>query len=120
MKTLELTKELISRKSLTPEDGGCQQLIAERLAPLDFRAEFLRCNDVDNLWLTHGKGDPVFAFLGHTDVVPAGKLTEWQSPPFQPELRNGYLYGRGAADMKGSVAAMVTAMERFTVEHHEP
>ncbi len=100
--------------SVTPDDAGCQKLIAEHLAPRGFTAQFLRHNDVDNLWLTHGTGEPVFTFLGHTDVVPAGNLDDWTSHPFQPELRDGFIYGRGAADMKGSVAAMVTAMERFT------
>ncbi|MFQ5659902.1 MAG: succinyl-diaminopimelate desuccinylase [Gammaproteobacteria bacterium] len=112
-KTLELTSELIRRASRTPEDAGCQKLLAERLKKSDFAATHLRYDDVDNLWLLHGDGDPVFAFLGHTDVVPTGPVSEWQSDPFIPTIRDGYLYGRGAADMKGSIAAMVTAMERF-------
>jgi succinyl-diaminopimelate desuccinylase len=111
--TLNLTKELISRASITPEDAGCQQLIAERLEAIGFNAQHLRIDDVDNLWITHGSGSPVFTFVGHTDVVPTGPLDDWQSDPFTPDIRDGYLYGRGAADMKGSIAAMVTAFERF-------
>lgn len=111
--TIELTKELISRVSVTPDDGGCQQLIAERLEKSGCMATHLRFDDVDNLWLTHGSGAPVFSFLGHTDVVPAGTIADWKTDPFEPVMKDGFLYGRGAADMKGSVAAMVTAMERF-------
>lgn len=111
--TLELAEELIRRKSVTPEDAGCQPLIAERLEKTGFRAEPLRFEEVDNLWITHGEGSPLFVFLGHTDVVPTGLPEKWTSPPFQPAIRDGMLYGRGAADMKGSVAAMVTALERF-------
>ena len=115
--TLDLAKELISRRSVTPDDNGCQQLIAERLAAGGFRCEHLRYGHVDNVWLTHGIGSPVFVFLGHTDVVPSGPVDAWQSDPFTPALRDGYLYGRGAADMKGSVAAMVTALERYSAGH---
>lgn len=111
--TLKLAKELICRASITPDDAGCQSIIAERLEALGFTAKHLRYDDVDNLWITHGTGAPVFAYVGHTDVVPTGPLDNWQSDPFTPEIKDGYLYGRGAADMKGSVAAMVTAMERF-------
>ncbi|QKT02450.1 succinyl-diaminopimelate desuccinylase [Ectothiorhodospiraceae bacterium 2226] len=111
--TLALAKELISRASVTPEDAGCQRLIAERLAPLGFVAEHLRFGEVDNLWLRRGTEGPLFVFAGHTDVVPAGPLELWDSPPFEPTLRDGMLYGRGAADMKGSLAAMVTACEQF-------
>ncbi len=111
--TLELTTALINRPSITPEDGGCQQLIAERLAPLGFEATHLRFDDVDNLWITHGSGAPLFCFAGHTDVVPTGPLEKWHSDPFKAEIRDGYLYGRGAADMKGGVAAMVLAAEEF-------
>ncbi len=111
--TLALAMELIRRRSLTPEDAGCQQLIAERLTPLGFRAGHLRYGNVDNLWITHGRGAPLFAFLGHTDVVPTGPVQAWQSDPFEPVVRGGMLYGRGAADMKGSVAAMVIALEKF-------
>ena len=115
--TLNLALELIRRRSLTPEDAGCQQLIAERLAQTGFHAEHLRFGNVDNLWITHGRGAPVFSFLGHTDVVPTGPVSAWQSDPFEPVVRNGMLYGRGAADMKGSVAAMVTALERFVAAY---
>ncbi len=115
--TLELTTALINRPSVTPEDGGCQQLIAERLAPLGFKAQHLRFDDVDNLWITHGEGAPLFCFAGHTDVVPTGPLAKWDSDPFQAEIRDGYLYGRGAADMKGGVAAMVLAAEEFVSRH---
>ncbi len=115
--TLELAKELISRRSVTPDDGGCQQLIGERLAGAGFKAQHLRFGEVDNLWTTHGGGSPVLVFLGHTDVVPSGPADAWRSDPFSPEVRDGLLYGRGAADMKGSVAAMVTALERFSAAH---
>ena len=115
--TLELARELIGRRSVTPEDGGCQQLVAARLERCGFRAEHLRYADVDNLWLTHGTGAPCFIYVGHTDVVPTGPLEQWTSDPFQPAIRDGYLCGRGAADMKGSIAAMVTALERFAGRH---
>lgn len=111
--TLDLAMELIRRPSVTPEDAGCQALIAERLARLGFVAQHLHFGDVDNLWITHGSGGPVFAFLGHTDVVPPGPADAWLSDPFDPQVRDGLLFGRGAADMKGSVAAMVVALERF-------
>jgi succinyl-diaminopimelate desuccinylase len=110
---LELTRDLIRRRSVTPDDAGCLPLIADRLAALGFRIEHLRFGDVDNLWATHGSGGTVLAFLGHTDVVPTGPETNWASPPFEPTERDGMLYGRGTADMKGSVAAMVVALERF-------
>jgi len=115
--TLELTKNLISRRSLTPEDDGCQAMLAERLEAIGFKATHLRYEDVDNLWITHGNGDPVFAFVGHTDVVPTGPLDQWISDPFVAEIRDGMLYGRGAADMKSGIAAFVTAVERFIDEH---
>ena len=111
--TVNLTRELISRPSVTPDDAGCQQLIGDRLKKSGFNVTDLPCADVTNLWATHGRGAPVFTFLGHTDVVPAGPESDWVSPPFEPRERDGYLYGRGAADMKGSIAAMVTALERF-------
>ncbi|HSR62961.1 MAG TPA: succinyl-diaminopimelate desuccinylase [Gammaproteobacteria bacterium] len=115
--TLELATELIRRESVTPEDGGCQALLAERLETIGFRAEHLRYEEVDNLWITRGAGSPLFVFVGHTDVVPTGPTESWSSDPFKPEIRNGYLYGRGAADMKGSIAAMVTAVERYVAAH---
>ncbi|MFT7458111.1 MAG: succinyl-diaminopimelate desuccinylase [Planctomycetota bacterium] len=111
--TIELTKKLINLASVSPNDAGCQALIAARLQQSGFTAKHLRFEDVDNLMITHGEGDPVFVFLGHTDVVPAGQREDWQSDPFTAEIRGDYLYGRGAADMKGSVAAMVTALENY-------
>lgn len=111
--TIELTKKLINLASVTPDDGGCQKLIADVLTAAGFTTTHLRFENVDNLWVSHGSGDPVFAFLGHTDVVPGGQLEEWQSDPFSAEVRGEYLFGRGAADMKGSVAAMVTTLENF-------
>lgn len=115
--TLELLKDLIARRSLTPEDAGCQALIAQRLQPLGFEIEHLRFGAVDNLWARRGAASPLFAFAGHTDVVPTGPLDQWHSDPFTPTERDGYLYGRGTADMKGSIAAMVTAVERFVHDH---
>jgi len=114
---LALATDLMSRPSLTPDDAGCQPLIAERLQRAGFACESLRFGDVDNLWATHGEGGPVLALLGHTDVVPPGPRDAWQSDPFVPEVRDGVLYGRGAADMKGSVAAFVVALERFVGAH---
>lgn len=118
-KTLALAKALIARRSLTPEDAGCQALIAERLAPLGFEIHHLRFGAVDNLWARRGRGAPLFAFVGHTDVVPTGPLSQWTSDPFTPAMRDGYLYGRGAADMKSSVAAFVTAIEDFVATNPE-
>ena len=115
--TLALAKALIARRSITPEDDGCQQLIMDRLAPLGFKAEVFRCNDVVNLWIRHGQSKPLVVLAGHTDVVPPGPLEKWSSDPFQPTERDGKLYGRGAADMKTSVAAFVTAAERFVAGH---
>lgn len=114
---LDLACDLIRRRSLTPDDAGCQALLAERLARVGFRCERLRYGEVDNLWATHGEGAPVLAFLGHTDVVPSGPEDTWASPPFAPSVRDGRLYGRGAADMKGSVAAMTLALEAFVAAH---
>ena len=114
---IELTHDLIRRRLVTPEDAGCLPLIADRLAAVGFRIEHLRFGDVDNLWATHGSGGTVLAFLGHTDVVPTGPEENWASPPFEPTERDGLLYGRGTADMKGSVAAMVVALEQFVVTH---
>lgn len=115
--TLALTEQLISRNSVTPDDKGCQQLLADRLAEYGFVAEHLRFGEVDNLWLRRGTSGPLFTFAGHTDVVPTGPIQNWASDPFQPEIRDGMLYGRGTADMKGSIAAMVTACERFVTNH---
>ncbi|MCL6270960.1 succinyl-diaminopimelate desuccinylase [Sansalvadorimonas sp. 2012CJ34-2] len=115
--TLELAFDLISRPSVTPEDKGCQQLLADRLAPLGFKAEHLRFYDTDNLWLRRGDSGPLFTFAGHTDVVPSGPEEEWEFPPFEPTIHNGMLCGRGAADMKGSIASVVTAIERFIAKH---
>jgi succinyl-diaminopimelate desuccinylase len=117
--TLDLACELIRRPSVTPDDAGCQELIAGRLEHAGFDVEHLRYADVDNLWVAHGRGPPLLLLLGHTDVVPPGPHAAWQSDPFDPTLRDGRLYGRGAADMKGSVAAMVTALERFVASHPE-
>lgn len=110
---LALAKALISRPSVTPDDGGCQSLISDRLAPLGFRCESMRFNQVDNLWARIGTTAPLFVFAGHTDVVPPGPLSDWSSDPFEPVVRDGYLYGRGASDMKSAIAAMVVAVENF-------
>ena len=113
----KLACDLIRRRSVTPEDAGCLPLIGDRLGRAGFRVEHLRYGDVDNLWATHGTGSPTLIFLGHTDVVPSGPEASWHSPPFEPTVRDGRLYGRGAADMKGSVAAMVVALEQFVAAH---
>lgn len=114
---LDLACELVRRRSLTPDDAGCQRLIAQRLQRAGFGCEHLRFGEVDNLWATHGQGDPVLVFLGHTDVVPTGPEGNWSSSPFEPTIRDGRLYGRGAADMKSGVAAMTIALERFVAAH---
>ena len=114
---LDLTCDLIARASVTPGDAGCQELIAARLQRAGFAIERLRFGDVDNLWATHGNGAPVLVLLGHTDVVPPGPREAWSSDPFVPEIRDGFLYGRGAADMKGSVAAFAVAAARFAAAH---
>ena len=114
---VELACELIARPSVTPDDAGCQQQVADRLQAAGFQCEHLRLGEVDNLWATHGSGAPVLVLLGHTDVVPSGPVAAWRSDPFRPEVRDGVLYGRGAADMKGSVAAFVVAAERFVADH---
>ena len=111
--TLDLARELIARPSVTPEDAGCQDMLAARLEKLGFRIERLRFGEVDNLWARRGNDGPLFAFAGHTDVVPSGPVERWTFPPFEPTVSEDMLYGRGAADMKGSIAAMVTACERF-------
>jgi len=115
--TLELAAALIDRRSLTPDDAGCQALIAARLAPLGFAAESLAANGVSNMWLRRGHARPLVCLAGHTDVVPTGPLAEWHSDPFTASQRDGWLYGRGAADMKGSLAAFVTAIEAFVATH---
>lgn len=114
---VDLTCELIRRRSVTPDDEGCQALLAERLAAVGFDVQHLRYGEVDNLWATHGSGGPTLVFLGHTDVVPTGPVEQWASDPFEPTVRDGRLYGRGAADMKGSVAAMVVALEQYVTAH---
>jgi succinyl-diaminopimelate desuccinylase len=114
---LALTKALIARPSVTPDDAGCQGMLAERLQAAGFRCEALRFGSVDNLWATHGSEGPVLVLLGHTDVVPPGPREAWASDPFVPTERDGLLYGRGAADMKGSVAAFVVALEQFVAAH---
>ena len=111
--TLELAKSLISRASVTPDDNGCQTLIIERLEKIGFTIYPLKFGDVDNFWAVHGNNGPIFSFAGHTDVVPAGDDDAWESNPFEPTIKNGMLYGRGAADMKGSLASMVVATENF-------
>lgn len=115
--TVELAMDLIRRPSITPKDAECQQLIAERLAPYGFVAEHMRFEEVDNLWLRRGTQSPLFVFAGHTDVVPVGELSQWHSDPFEPTIKGDVLYGRGVADMKGSIAAMLTAVEDFVSEH---
>ena len=115
--TQDLARQLIARHSVTPVDDGCQPLLAERLGAIGFTIEHLHYGEVDNLWARRGTEGPVFAFAGHTDVVPPGPREAWHSDPFTAEVRDGYLYGRGAADMKTSIAAMVTACERFVATH---
>ncbi len=117
--TLAIARELISRESISPHDAGCQEVIARYLADLGFTIEQMVFTDVTNLWATHegSEAGPVFAFAGHTDVVPTGPLSSWQTDPFEPTLKDGMLYGRGAADMKGSLAAMLTAVKRFLEEN---
>ncbi|HHF2881366.1 succinyl-diaminopimelate desuccinylase [Vibrio diabolicus] len=114
---LALAKDLISRQSVTPEDAGCQDLMIERLKALGFEIEVMVFEDTTNFWARRGSEAPLFAFAGHTDVVPAGKLEHWDTHPFEPTIIDGYLHGRGAADMKGSLAAMVVAVERFIEEN---
>ncbi|MBP5997311.1 MAG: succinyl-diaminopimelate desuccinylase [Azonexus sp.] len=111
--TLTLVRQIIACPSVTPEDAGCMEIIAARLQPLGFSCEFINRNGVTNLWARRGAARPLFVFAGHTDVVPTGPLDKWTSPPFAPEIRDGMLFGRGAADMKSSLAAMLTATEAF-------
>jgi succinyl-diaminopimelate desuccinylase len=114
---IALAKDLIRRPSVTPLDEGCQTLMAERLARIGFVIEPMVFEDTTNLWARRGSEGPLFCFAGHTDVVPAGPLDKWHTPPFEPTIKDGVLYGRGAADMKGSLASMVVAVERFVAEH---
>ncbi len=119
--TLQLLTELIAKPSVTPDDRGCQLLLIDRLSAIGFECETLIFEDVTNLWARRGNSAPLLAFIGHTDVVPTGPLDQWHSDPFKPEIRDGLLYGRGAADMKSGIAAMVTACERFVKDrpdHH--
>src|SRR5690348_653917 len=115
--TLALAQELIARRSLTPFDDGCQDILTERLKKMGFAIEKIRCGEVDNLWARKGTNAPLLCFAGHTDVVPTGPLEKWESDPFIPEVRDDRLYGRGAADMKGSLAAFITAIEAFAAAH---
>jgi len=115
--TLELTKQLISRQSVTPDDDGCQQLMTDRLAKAGFNIQPLPFEDVDNFWAIRGESGPILCFAGHTDVVPSGPESSWQSPPFEPTVKDGVLTGRGAADMKGSLAAMVVAVENYVASN---
>jgi succinyl-diaminopimelate desuccinylase len=112
-KTLELAKSLISRPSVTPNDKGCQAIMIDRLKKIGFKIHPLRFGDVDNFWATHGDTGPIFSFAGHTDVVPAGDDEAWKTPPFEPTVKDGLLFGRGAADMKGGLASMLVATENF-------
>src|SRR3954470_6719405 len=113
---LELAKELIARKSVTPDDGGCQEILAARLTKAGFHCEPMKFGDVTNLWARRGSASPVVCFAGHTDVVPTGPLSEWHSDPFVPTVREGKLFGRGAADMKSSIACFVIAVAAFVQE----
>lgn len=115
--TLELTKELIRQHSITPDDAGCQEKMIRRLEAVGFTVERMRHGDVDNFWARRGQHGPLLCFAGHTDVVPTGPVDKWDSHPFEPTERNGLLYGRGAADMKASLAAFITSIERFVEQH---
>ena len=116
-KTLDLAKDLISRQSNTPLDAGCQELMISRLEPLGFKIERMRFGDVDNFYARRGTSGPLLVFAGHTDVVPTGPVDKWHTPPFEPTIKDGMLYGRGAADMKTSCAAFITAIEDFVAAH---
>lgn len=118
-KTLELAKDLIARRSNTPEDAGCQEVMIKRLEPLGFRIERMRFGEVDNFYARRGNNGPLLVFAGHTDVVPTGPVDKWHTPPFEPTIKDGMLYGRGAADMKTSCAAFITAIEEFVAQHPE-
>ena len=115
--TLDLAIDLLTRRSNTPEDAGCQELMISRLAPLGFKIERMRFDDVDNFYARRGTSGPLLVFAGHTDVVPTGPLEKWHTPPFEPTIKEGILYARGAADMKTSLAAFVTCIEEFVAEH---
>ena len=115
--SLALAQQLISRRSLTPDDSGCQEILIERLKDIGFSIEKIQCNGVENIWARRGTTAPVLCFAGHTDVVPTGPLEQWESDPFIPTIRDGKLYGRGAADMKSSLAAFITAIESFVCLH---
>jgi succinyl-diaminopimelate desuccinylase len=115
--TLQLTQQLIARPSLTPLDEGCLHIIGQRLEKIGFKLEMIRSGEVDNLWARRGNSGKLVCFAGHTDVVPTGPVDKWLSPPFTPTIRDGMLYGRGAADRKGALAAFVTAIEKFVAAH---
>ena len=115
--TLELAQKLIARRSVSPDDAGCLDMVIDILAPLGFKCEKISVNGVDNLWARRGTAAPLVCFAGHTDVVPTGPLDRWQSDPFTPTIRDGVLYGRGASDMKTSIAAFVAAIVAFVGEH---
>src|ERR1700724_2849245 len=117
--TLELTQALIKRESITPEDAGCLELIAKRLENIGFEINFLPFGEVKNLWARRGNTSPLLVFVGHTDVVPTGPLEKWTYPPFEAVIHEGYLYGRGAQDMKSNIAAMITACEKFIAENSQ-
>ena len=115
--TLELAFDLMQRRSVTPEDAGCQQMMMDRLGAVGFKHEEMRFDDTDNIWSRRGTEGPLVCFAGHTDVVPTGPEGNWTYPPFEPQIHDGLLYGRGAADMKGSIAAFMIATENFVKEH---
>ena len=115
--TIALAQDLMGRASVTPEDKGCQELMIARLEAIGFNIERMRFGEVDNFWARRGTDKPVLAFAGHTDVVPSGPVDQWHTPPFEPTLKNGFLYGRGAADMKGSLASWIVALEEFIALH---
>lgn len=117
---IELALNLMERASITPHDAGCQAIISQKLTNLGFQCESIRIGEVDNLYARFGKESPLIVFVGHTDVVPTGPETDWISPPFEPEVREGILYGRGASDMKGAIAAMITAVESFLSATPDP
>ena len=117
-RTLELAKNLIARKSNTPDDAGCQDLLISLLEPLGFKCEKIKSGDVENLYARKGTEAPFFVFAGHTDVVPSGPIDKWISPPFEPTIKDDKLFGRGAADMKTSIAAFIVSIEEFLKENN--